>query len=160
MRAGGATLWRIAKHTPEYAATDLSGDGAKAHGGRWNSKGVAALYASTSISLATLETLAHMGEGIAIRNAFLVQITVPAGIWKLREMIEAKDLPVTWSAEPPGMTTINFGDQWLSGATSPLLLVPSVIIPEEFNVLINPAHAKTKRLSANAVRQFVYDPRL
>jgi len=154
------TLWRIAKHTPEYEATDLSGGGAKSTGGRWNSKGTPVVYAATTIALATLETLAHLGDNIVIRNAFLVRLTVPPVVWKNREIIEANDLPPTWVAEPPGSTTISFGDQWLSDMSAPLLLVPSVIIPEEYNVLINPFHSLSSKITAEVLRQYVYDPRL
>lgn len=158
--ASPVNLWRIAKHTPEFRATDLSGGGAKSTGGRWNSKGTAVVYASTTIALATLESLAHLGGNIAIRNAFLIQITVPAALWKKREIVEAEDLPPTWLAEPPGSTTIEFGDEWLAGMSAALLMVPSVIIPEEYNILINPAHADAARISCWEFRQHIYDPRL
>jgi RES domain-containing protein len=160
MAVAAPTLWRIAKHTAEYEATDLSGGGAKSTGGRWNSKGVPVVYASTTIALATLETLAHLGDNIAIRNTFLVQINVPTSLWKKREIIEAIDLPPTWVAEPPGSTTIDFGDDWLAGLSAPLLLVPSVIVPEEYNVLLNPAHWDTRKCTSTVLRHYVYDPRL
>jgi RES domain-containing protein len=153
-------IWRIAKHTAQFRADDLDGGGAKLTGGRWNSKGRAVVYASSTIALATLETLAHLGDTIAIRNIFLVRIDVPASVWKSRELVEAGDLDITWIAEPPGLTTIAFGDNWLAQARSPILLVPSVIVPEEYNVLINPAHPDSKKLTAMVTRQFVYDPRL
>lgn len=153
-------LWRIAKHTIQYAADDMSGGGAKLTGGRWNSKGVPVIYASTSIALATLETLAHLGDNIAIRNAFLVKINVPASLWKSREVLSAADLNPTWLAEPPGSTTVELGDAWIARGSAALLLVPSVIIPEEHNILINPAHPASTKLSAKVMRQFVYDPRL
>lgn len=152
-------LWRIAKHTQEYAATDLSGGGAKITGGRWNSKGVPVVYAATTIALATLETLAHLGDNIAIRNAFLVQVAVPASLWKQRAIITVAELAPTWLAEPYGSTTVALGDAWLQAAKTPLLMVPSVIVPEEYNVLINPAHPAARRGTAGVVRQFVYDPR-
>jgi RES domain-containing protein len=157
---GDQQVWRIAKHTPEFHAADLSGGGAKSTGGRWNSKGKAVVYAASTIALATLETLAHLGDNIAIRNAFLVKINVPAAVWRSREIIEAGDLDITWVAEPPGSTTIKFGDDWLEKASSPLLLVPSVIVPEEYNLLINPAHPAALKITAAVARQFVYDPRL
>jgi RES domain-containing protein len=158
--ASGVALWRIAKHTADYRADDLCGGGAKKVGGRWNGKGKAVVYASQSIALATLETLAHLGDDIAIRNAFLVRIDVPPAVWKRREYITADDLDPTWRAEPPGMSSIEFGNAWLEGASAALLEVPSVIVPEECNVLINPAHPDAKRLTAEVLRQFVYDPRL
>ena len=118
------------------------------------------VYASTTIALATLETLAHLGSNIAIRNAFLVQITVPEVVWHEREILEAKHLPPTWVAEPPGSTTIELGDQWLRNLSAPLLLVPSVIIPEEYNVMINPAHPGIRHIRSSVFRHFIYDPRL
>jgi RES domain-containing protein len=152
-------LWRIAKHTAEYRADDLSGGGAKLTGGRWNSKGKALMYASTTIALATLETLAHLGDNIAIRNAFLIRLHVPAAVWNRREYITPDDLEPTWVAEPPGSTTIDFGDGWIRSLSAALLMVPSVIVPEEFNVLINPVHPDARKIRAAVVRQYVYDPR-
>jgi RES domain-containing protein len=160
MSARTVALWRIAKETPEYRANDMTGGGARAFGGRWNSKGMVAVYASTSIALAALETLAHRGENVAIRNAFLVRLTVPSSVWRLRDQVDPGDLDVTWVAEPAGVASIRFGDNWLRRAGSPLLLVPSVIVPEEHNVLINPAHPAVSKIKADVARQFMYDPRL
>ena len=153
-------VWRIAKHTSQYRADDLSGGGAKITGGRWNSKGCSVVYAASSIALATLETLAHLGDNIAIRNTFLVRIDIPASVWRTREIVEASDLDVTWVAEPPGSTTISFGDEWIRSRRGPLLLVPSVLVPEEHNILINPAHPASRKIVSAVTRQFIYDPRL
>lgn len=117
-------------------------------------------YASTSIALATLETLAHLGANVAVRNAFLVRIKVPASVWAAREYIDAASLCASWLAEPPGATSIEFGDNWLKANSTALLLVPSVIVPEEYNVLINPLHRLALKLTSTVARQFVYDPRL
>jgi RES domain-containing protein len=150
MAGGEVVLWRISKETPAYKAADLTGGGAKAMGGRWNRKGTAVVYAASTIALATLETLAHLGDNIPIRNAFLVSIVVPASVWAARKTVEAASLPATWVAEPPGATSIDFGDAWLrSGAGAlMLMLVPSIIVPEEYNVLINPAHPSTAQLTS------------
>lgn len=153
-------LWRIAKDTPQYPANDMTGGGAKAVGGRWNSKGLAVVYASPTIALATLETLAHIGADIAARNRFLVAIDVPDKIWQAAETLDVGKLPVTWVAEPPGMASISAGDAWLTAKSSALLLVPSVIIHEECNVLINPGHLDAALITASVARQYVYDPRL
>lgn len=154
------TVWRIAKHTEQYHAADLSGAGAKSSGGRWNSKGKAVVYASSTIALATLETLAHLGQNIALRNAFLVKIAIPASVWRAREIVEARELDITWVAEPAASTTIEFGDAWLEGGNAPLLLVPSVLVPEEYNVLVNPAHRDVAKITAEVARHYIYDPRL
>lgn len=153
-------LWRIAKNTALYQANDMSGGGAKTVGGRWNSKGSAVIYTSPTIALATLETLAHIGDEIAARNRFLIQIEVPDDVWKARETLDVTRLDPTWVSEPPGLATISPGDAWIKGNTAALLEVPSVIIHEEFNVLINPAHPDAVRTKASLIRQFVYDPRL
>ena len=119
------------------------------------------IYASTSIALATLETLVHLDKGSStIRNAFLVKISMPAALWHRREIVDASDLPPTWLAEPAGVTTIDYGDAWLKRMSSCVLLVPSVIVPEEYNALINPAHPRASSISATVLRQFIYDPRL
>lgn len=153
-------VWRIAKHTSQYSADDLTGGGAKITGGRWNSKGKPLVYAASTIALATLETLAHLGDSIAIRNAFLVRIDIPVAMWRRRTLIDAANLDPTWVAEPPGSTTIAAGNDWIDMAGEPLLLVPSVLVPEEYNVLINPAHPASRKITATVTRQFIYDPRL
>lgn len=153
-------LWRIAQDTAQYKADDLSGAGAAAFGGRWNSKGRFVVYTSHAIALAALESLAHSGDDISARNRFLVKITVPASVWDKRSVLRPEDLPVTWVSEPPGTATINYGDAWLASNASALLEVPSVIIHEEYNVLINPSHPDAKKITASAVKQFIFDPRL
>jgi RES domain-containing protein len=159
-KASGITVWRIAKHTPEFSAADLSGGGAKKTGGRWNSKGRSVLYASASIALATLQTLAHLGDSIAVRNAFLVRIDTALAVWERRNRLAPADLDPTWLAEPAGSATIALGDRWLDSAVAAVLEVPSVIVPEESNLLINPAHADVRLIRAAVARQFIYDPRL
>ncbi len=153
------SLWRLAKDTPKYRADDLSGGGAAAFGGRWNSKGNHVVYTSQTIALASLESLAHIGSDIHARNRFLVEVSVPIGVWKNRQTITPGGLPATWVAEPPGTGTTDFGDSWIAGNTSALLLVPSVIIHEEFNVLINPAHPDARKIRARVIRPYVFDPR-
>ena len=160
MAHGDAVLWRIAKETPDYTADDLSGTGAQAVGGRWNRKGTAAVYASTTIALATLETRAHLSGNIGIRNAFIICITVPAALWDQRHIVTLVGLPRAWLAEPPGAASMHVGDAWLRAQSHAVLLVPSIIVPEEFNAVINPTHPDAGRITARVVRQSVYDPRL
>lgn len=95
MRRPNKFLWRIAKDTDKYSAADLTGNGARLTRGRWNSQGHAVLYASDSIALSTLETLVGLGPNIAIRNTFLVRITVPGDVWGMRDTRHADSLPIT-----------------------------------------------------------------
>ncbi len=153
-------LWRIATDAKTYTADDMKGIGAKNTGGRWNDVGVAMLYTSTNRSLACLETLVHMNAGGLPLNRYLVEIDVPDDIWMAAEVATARSLPVGWDAEPPGMVSITFGTAWVSQNRSAIVLVPSVIVPEEQNALVNPGHPDAGRITARKVRKWLYDPRL
>lgn len=154
------TLWRIAVDAPEYLADDLTGKGAEITGGRWNRKGRPVLYASTSIALACLETVVHLQQRGLPLNRYLVKLTVPLDTWNARETRDSSTLPVGWDALPEGKVSLDLGDAWLVGGASPLLVIPSVIVPEEHNVLVNPAHALAKSIETQKVRKWLYDPRL
>lgn len=153
-------LWRIAADTKNYLADDISGQGAKATGGRWNATGHAVLYSSTTRALACLETIVHLGSGGLPLNRYLVEIKVPAAVWRAARKMDQKRLPVGWDAEPAGKTSIDFGTDWIVSNATALLTIPSVIVPEEFNVLINPVHPDTGGIKARKLRRWTYDPRL
>lgn len=153
-------LWRIATDTPEWSADDLSGRGAAARGARWNQPGERVAYASTSVALAAWETRAHMARGAQLPwNRFLVRIDVPDAVWAAREVLP-RPPPVGWNAIPEGLVSRGIGSRWLAAARSALLCVPSVVIEEDDNVLINPAHAASRGISAVKLRRFIYDHRV
>jgi RES domain-containing protein len=153
-------VWRIATDTPTYEADDLSGAGAQATGGRWNVAGVPLVYTSQSRALACLETVVHLNAGGLPLNRYLVEVTIPDKVWANVRSESASTLPVGWDAEPEGRASIEFGTEWTRAGGSALLFVPSVIVPEEFNVLINPLHAETANITAIKIRKWLYDPRL
>jgi RES domain-containing protein len=154
-------LWRIASDTPLYTSDDLSGKGAELTGGRWNRNGSAVVYTSIGIALACMETVVHLGATTLPMNRFLVRIDVPDDVWARRRTAAANTLPVGWTAAPSGRVSHDFGEAWLKDSSSPALLeVPSVIVPEEFNVLIDPRHPDAARILATRLRQFRYDARL
>ncbi|RKP50889.1 RES family NAD+ phosphorylase [Trinickia fusca] len=154
-------LWRIAALTPAYSAEDMSGGGAKATGGRWNAKGVAVLYTSENRSLACLETLVHVVSGALPLNRVLVRIDVPDDVWQAATYFDPDDpKSVGWDVEPAGMSSIDAGTDWANSGASALLVVPSVLIPEEANVLINPAHPDAAKITATKIRKWTYDARL
>jgi RES domain-containing protein len=155
----GVVLWRIAADTPDYEAHDLGGKGAELSGGRWNRAGTAMVYASTSRALACLETVVHLAKLSLPLNRYLVEIKVPAKLWAAATVFDA-DHAVGWDAEPEGKVSLDWGTTWARGQTSLLALVPSVIVAEEANVLINPAHADLKQLRASKLRRWLYDGRL
>jgi RES domain-containing protein len=150
-------LWRVAAETRKYAADDLSGGGAAAHPGRWNEAKQPVVYAAPTIAMAVLETAAHVDAGGLPLNRFLVRIDVPEGDWMAREELDPAKLPPAWSAIPAGRTSVKIGTDWLTSARTLILLVPSVIVPEERAALINPLHFNAKKLSASVVRTFAYD---
>lgn len=152
-------LWRIAQETREYRADDLSGLGAAKTGGRWNSIGKRVVYTSRSVALAYLETLAHVGRQTP-HNRFLIRVVVPDSVWDKALWAKERELPKTWRAEPAGIGSVQFGDKWLAGGKSALLCLPSVIVPEDTNVLINPAHEDAALIQARVQRQLLYDARL
>ncbi len=155
------TLFRIATDTPSYTADDLSGRGAELTGGRWNRPGSPVVYASTSIALACLETVVHLGgSGGLPLHRYLVKITVPDQVWSSRTKLLAQDLPVGWDAIPEGRISPDVGEKWIAAGVSALLHIPSVIVPEEANVLLNPKHPDAAAVIAEKIRKWTYDPRL
>lgn len=156
MRAD-TTLWRIAADTSDYEAHDLSGAGAERTGGRWNRKGIPLVYTSSSRALACLETIVHLeGWDPLPLNRYLVQVNVPAAIWSARSKFDPTH-HVGWDAEPAGSVSLDWGTEWARVNSEVLAEVPSVIVPEEHNILINPSHPNATRLTAVKVRKWTYD---
>ena len=153
-------VWRIATDTPDYEADDLTGAGAKATGGRWNTRGVAMVYASESIALACLETVVHLSAGGLPFNRFLVAIDIPDDVWSAARRETPASLKVGWDAEPAGRASLATGTGWARSAASAVLLVPSAIVAEATNILINPGHPDARKIKAEKLRRWLYDARL
>lgn len=150
-------LWRIAADTRKYPADDLSGGGAAKNPGRWNDSGEPVLYAAPSIAIAVLETAAHIDDAGLPLNRYLLELDVPDDVWDLREELDVAALPLTWSAIPAGHASVKIGSMWLASLRTPILLVPSVVVPEEQASLINPLHPECKRITVRIVRLFEYN---
>lgn len=153
-------VWRIATETLNYSADDLTGTGAKVTGGRWNRPGTALLYCAENIALASLETFVHFNASTLPLNRYLVRIDIPDDVWNAAVVLTATSAPVGWDAIPTSKVSLDAGDAWAASAVSALILVPSVIVPEEHNVLINPIHAHAKTITASKVRKWQYDARM
>lgn len=117
---------------------DLSGQGAKLYGGRWNSIGTPMLYTSSHISLCALELACNSGGLIGLKNLALTCITISNKA--IIEKLDLKDLPKNWNTYPSSNANKIQGDQFLRSTSAIALAVPSVLVPEEFNYLINPLH--------------------
>lgn len=154
------SVWRIAADTPSYGADDLSGKGAELTGGRWNRKGTPLIYASESRALACLECLVHLAGGVPLPlNRYLVEIRVPQPLWDGRTRFAASAY-VGWDAEPAALVSLDWGTQWAQSLQAVLAEVPSIVVPEEFNLLVNPLHSDAAQLHAQKVRRWTYDRRL
>jgi RES domain-containing protein len=153
-------IWRIATDTPNYTSEDRSGAGSASTGGRWNMKGTPVVYAAGSIALACLETLVHLNGNDLPYNRYLVKIKVPLAVWKSRMTLDTTKKNVGWDALPFGKVSIDAGEKWVKEQKSALLVVPSIIVPRENNVLINPAHPDATKLIFDKLEKWRYDTRL
>ena len=144
-------VWRISK--PEHGKASPNGTGAH----RWNSPGTPIIYADESRALAVLEMLCHL-EG-----SDLVQPYVPIEIGiddSLVRTIQRSSLPQNWCADPPPSELKRLGDEWIRSAECPVLRVPSALLPEEHNFLLNAGHADFRRLGFGEPVPFRFDPSL
>lgn len=146
-------VWRIgsSRYDP------LDGEGARRVGGRWNSPGRPVVYAAASAALAVLEKLVWVDVEDVPNDLLLFEIAVPDEVCV--EHIAPKALPSRWT-EPGSPACAEIGDAWLARGTSVALTVPSAVLPEERNVLLNPAHAAATRLRVAEQRPFRFDLRL
>ena len=147
--------WRICAE--RYADDPLSGHGAFLFGGRWNSRGVRMVYAATSRALAILELRVHTATSTAPTDHVMIPLEVDPD---LLLVLEPDGLPAGWRRYPAPASLAAFGDQWAREGRSVGLLVPSAVVPEEQNLLLNPGHADISRVWLGDPTPFVYDTRL
>jgi RES domain-containing protein len=152
---GKVSAWRIV--SPRYADTAFSGIGAQRSGGRFNSPGRPLVYCSGSIALAMLEMLVQVNK----RSRLIGYLCIPATFDEAAvEALDTDDMPAGWNARPYTLTSQAFGDRWIEEGRSLVLRVPSVVVPQESNYLINPLHADAPSLEVG--REFLapFDTRL
>jgi RES domain-containing protein len=127
-------------------------------GGRWNRRGTRVVYTSSSLSLAALETLAHFDEEEAPDTLMAIPADMPDDVPITR--IKLSELVANWRATPPPESLAETGTRWAVARHSLVLAVPSAIIPEDLNYLLNPLHAQFKRIRVGRPKPFSFDPRL
>lgn len=144
---------------PDYA-TDLSGAGNKKHGARWNSPGRGVVYTSSTLSLCVLESYVHipalLRHKLPLRTSVKIQIPDDAGI----ATIEKSQLPKRPNTPEGRKQCRELGDAWLSLNKELVLIAPSIILGEENNIMINPAHEAMKHVTILECKPFTYDQRL
>lgn len=145
--------WRIADGRFEV----FSAVGASLVGGRWNSPGLAVIYASRTFSGAMLECLAHAGIGRVPRTHVAVEIAIAGAV--AVESHDEHSLPAGWD-HGDLVVARAFGDAWVRERRSAVLVVPSVVARREGNVVLNPAHPDFKRIKAGTPEPVLWDARL
>ena len=133
--------WRLCRRPH----ADLSGEGARVFGGRWNSPGRPVVYLAEHPALAALELRVHLDLPFELIPAdfVLIQVSVPDG-----------------SVADSTTTPLDVGNAWLAEARSVSLRVPSVLVPHSWNILLNPLHAGAARAEVLNVEPFGFDPRM
>lgn len=149
-------IWRITK--AKYVSTTFSGFGAEMEGGRWNHTGSKMVYTSGTLSLASLELFVHLEPLLIPNDLFAVAATIPDNVSS--EEVAVADLPNDWQNYPAPTSLKDFGTQWLQELRSFVLIVPSAVNPEEKNILLNPLHPESSKISDIKPQPFQFDPRM
>jgi len=136
----------------------FSGEGARRFGGRWNARGVPMIYASTSLALAALELFVYLEPGQAPDDLVFLSALLPEG--EPARTLQPTDLPSAWWTDDALAATRALGDEWIRSRSSLALLVPSVPIRAEWNVLLNPLHPRIPELQIDPPQSFVFDARM
>lgn len=144
----------------KYLETTLQGIGAAlTEGYRWNSLNTYLVYTAESRALATLEISVHFDLSQDLpSDRYFVEIDIPDDITILEIGIE--DLPEDWDSKPPNLETQYIGDDFVKEKNAAVLKVPSSIVQQEFNYLINPNHPDAEKISVISVTPFKFDSRM
>ena len=148
-------VFRLARYARRH---DLSGHGAYLYGGRWNLPGRALLYTAEQRAMALLETLVHLPVEDLPDDMYLLTLDVPDDT--SRQLITPADLPPDWQRLSLPQPTATIGHAWLQAGSSLALQVPSVVMPQERNLLLNPAHPEFIRVRLLDAQPFYFDERL
>ncbi len=150
--------WRIIRK--KRLSDAFTGEGARLGGGRWNHVGTRVIYVSETLSLAALELFVHFTrKDIKLTKSL---IAIPMDIHhslKIAE-ISIKDLDPDWRTSPPSNSSKDIGTEWVQNETSSILRVPSAVIPNEYNLVLNPVHIEFKKIKIGKPRPFTFDERI
>jgi RES domain-containing protein len=136
----------------------FTGDGARTYGGRWNSPGTKVVYASSTLSLATLEIMVHLESYKTLCEDYsFVNVEMPS---EIIETVDPTTLRPGWDSGAPGPESQQIGDSWASKLESAVLSVPTVLVPGEVNYLLNPDHPDFRRIAISKPKRICFDRRL
>ena len=136
---------------------DLTGTGARLYGGRWNSEGKSMVYLASSRALAVLEVLVHLPPLLLPTNFCLAEIEVPENSTLT---LDTKSLPDNWQDASPPAELKQLGNQFIKETKYLMMKVPSSVVPEEYNYLLNPWHPDIKKVNILNAHPFSFDDRL
>jgi RES domain-containing protein len=138
-------------------SNDLIGTGAKLFGGRWNNMGTACLYTAESRALALLEYTVNVNISDIPKTLSFTVIEIPdTNILEL----EIQDLPPNWKDFPAPSSTKLFGTNLLTTANKPIIKIPSTIVQQEYNYILNPEHSDSQFFKIVNIEDFIYDTRI
>ncbi len=150
-------IWRICEAT--FAESAFSGEGASIVGGRWNSKGKRMVYTADHLSLAILEVFVHLNVPIVERDFFVaIKAEIPDNLDI--EYMSIDSLSPGWYLSSSKSSLQALGDEWLDSSRTSILAVPSAIVPQEYNYIINPLHPQFDRLVIDLPQPFNFDMRM
>lgn len=148
-------VWRLTR--PDYAVIALLGEGSARYPGRWNPRGMRVAYASETLSLASLEILAH-AENLAMLSGYVaLSVELPDDSMT---SLSLDELPEDWQSNPPPDSTRRLGLAWYEEGKTLALKVPSVLIPSEHNFVINPSHPRFAEVKVAEPVALPFDARL
>ena len=148
-------VWRLSK--VRYAG-DLTGQGAARDGQRWNQPGQHAVYLGMTAEITVLEVLVHL-NGVLSAPLVLCGYDVPDTPGLIKEA-DPKALPDGWNAIPHGQASAAFGGDWLRDGLQLGLVLPSVVVPQARNLLLNPLHPAMPQVALVHQEPFRLDQRL
>jgi RES domain-containing protein len=147
--------WRIV--SANYKNKAYTGDGARIYGGRWNSKGVAVVYTAGSLALASIEMIVNLPAPKLLQKYIRISAQISSDL--VSDLSEA-GLPEDWNSRPISPSTRAISDRWVKNQSSAVLRVPSIVVPDEYNYLINPAHPDFVKIDIGKPIVYYFDPRL
>ncbi len=148
--------WKLTK--ARRISSALTGEGAFLFGARWNRAGTRVVYASDSLALSALEQFVHLDKAARRLQLVSLWLEIPDGV--TIDILRIGDVPRDWRHEPPPLSTQELGNAWIGRGSSAILKVPSVIVPSEFNYVLNPAHIDFDRIKLAAQRPFSFNSRM
>src|SRR5262245_49014627 len=143
-------VWRIVPKRRHSQA--FNGEGSRLYGGRWNPPGVRVVYTSATLSLAALEFFVHVSKETRPDDLVSISLDIPKNVGM--ERVSESKLPSNWRLFPAIEELKEIGRKWIKKGATAVLVVPSAVIPQELNYLINPDHSDFKKMKISKPNPF------